>query len=167
MNNAGTNSRIPLGKFAWPVLIVLLAGPLLFFALVTPREKPAEAPSAAELPPSRLVAVGLRENRDWDGLPEIFAVWADQAYWQNDRARFAWWNPGTDSHSYFLEAHRTPAGIRFREIKEPHDAGFEWDRAVDDDSPLRLYLPIRARPEDPVAPLSENATRKVSPPKRD
>lgn len=162
-----TDSRIPVSKFAWPVLIVFLAGPLLFFALVTPQEKPAEAPRTVELPPSKLAAVGLRENRDWDGLPEIFAVWADNAYWQNNRTRFAWWNPGTDSYSYFFEAHRTPAGIRFREVKEPREAGFEWDRDVADGSPLRLYLPIRARPEDPVAPLNENATRKVSPPKRD
>jgi hypothetical protein len=129
---------------AWLVAGFVVAAPLLFLALVTPPE-PTEESTLVRPPPSSpspLAAVGLRENRDWDGLPEIFAVWADRAHWVGGRTRFAWWHPGAQAHGYFFEARRTPAGIRFREIAEPKDYLFEWDPRAASDSPLRLYLPI-------------------------
>ena len=136
------NSPIPLGKFAWLILAVVIAAPTAFFILVTPKE-PDEptAPPAEKRPLSKLESVGLRDYRDWDGLPEIFAVWADKAHWENDRTRFAYWNPAARSYSYFFEARRTPKGYRFREIREPHDEGFEWDPDATNDVPLRLLLP--------------------------
>jgi hypothetical protein len=173
MDKPPASSQIPLGKFAWPVVGAVLLAPLLFFALVTPMEQPEAVPPRLELPPSKLKAAGLRENRDWDGLPDIFAIWAPRAHWQADRTRFSWWNPGTESYSYFFEARRTPQGFWFKEIREPKDEGFEWDRDADTDSPIRLYLPIRPRWHDPVRPVEEQGTRpahprpvKSEPPKR-
>lgn len=147
------NSQIPLGKFAWLVLAVVIAAPTAFFILVTPKE-PDElpAPSVEKRPPTKLESVGLHDYRDWDGVPEIFAVWADKAHWENDRTRFAYWNPATRSHSYFFEARRTPKGYRFREIPAPRDERFEWDPDATDDIPLRLYLPVKA---DIVVPVSK------------
>lgn len=155
MNASAANSRIPLGKLGWLVAALVLAAPLLFFALVTPRESPAPTLEKVEPPPSKLRAVGLRDNRDWDALPALFALAEPKAHWRNQRTRFAFWNPGTQSHGYFFEARRTDAGLRFREIPEPRDAGYEWDPAAAPEDPLRLYLPIRARLEDPVKPLEE------------
>ena len=155
MSDSPATSRIPVGKFAWLVVAAVIAAPALFFALVEPKQREESAAATVVRPPSKLTSVGLRENRDWDGLPEIFAVWAPRAHWRGDRTRFAYWNPGTESHSYFFEARRTPAGYRVREIKEPRDEGFAWDRDADADSPLRLYLPIQPRWHDPVRPVKE------------
>lgn len=151
------NSPIPVGKLGWLVLLLVLGAPLAFFFLATPKEREAEPdtpPRKRELTP--LESVGLRDYRDWDGVPGIFALWAERAHWKNNRTRFAYWNPGTNSHSYFFEARRTTNGYRFREIPEPRDPGYEWDRDAGEDSPLRLYLPVRPRPEDPVQPLERN-----------
>lgn len=164
MSGSTATKRIPVGKFAWLVVAAVVAAPALFFALVEPKPREESSAQTAKLPPSKLQAVGLRENRDWDGLPEIFAVWAPRAYWQNDRARFAYWNPGTESHSYFMEARRTPQGYRFKEIKEPREEGFGWDRDADPESPLRLYLPLRPRWHDPVQPVKETTTLRVPTP---
>lgn len=164
------NSKIPLGKFAWLILLAVIAAPTAFFVLVTPKE-PDEppAPPVEKRPLSRLESVGLRDYLDWDGLPEIFAVWADKAHWENDRTRFAYWNPATRSYSYFFEARRTAKGYRFREIPEPHDPAFEWDPDATDDVPLRLHLPAKTeaigqrweRFDVPIRPNSQ-PTRQVS-----
>lgn len=146
--------KIPVGKLGWIVLVLVLGAPLAFFFLATPKEREAESdtpPQKREL--TKLESVGLRDYRDWDGVPQIFALWAGRAHWKNNRTRFSYWNPGTNSHSYFFEARRTTNGYRFREIPEPRDAGYEWDQDAGDESPLRLYLPVRRRPEDPVTPL--------------
>lgn len=158
MKDPAANARIPLGKLAWIVLAVVAAGPLLFFALVTPKEA-EPAPTQPVVTPSRtaLTSVGLRENRDWDGLPEIFALWSAKAHWRNNRTRFAYWHPGTQSRSYFFEVRRTKQGLRFREIPEPNDKGYEWDPNVAPGDPLCLYLPIARRPEDPVVPLDSKS----------
>lgn len=127
----------------WLIAAFVVSGPLLFFFLVTPREEtPADPPArvAAPASPSRLGAVGLRENPDWDAMPEIFALWAGRAHWVDDRTRFAWWHPGAGRHAYFFEAKRTGAGFRFREIPEPKDEFWQWDPDAPEDSPLRLYV---------------------------
>ncbi|MBP6863985.1 MAG: hypothetical protein KBC32_01825 [Candidatus Didemnitutus sp.] len=116
MKDFPADSHIPLGKLAWVVLIAVAGAPLLFFALVTPKEKPVDEPAKIELPPSKLQAVGLRENRDWDGLPEMFAVWADQLFWTEDKTTFAYWNPGSRSYSYYFEATRYQGVVRFKSI---------------------------------------------------
>lgn len=159
------DSTIPLGKLGWLVLLAVLGAPAGIFYLATPKD-PLPAPPPIQAPPSKLRAVGLRENRDLDSLPGTFAVWADRAHWRNDRTRFAWWNPGTQRHDYFFEARRTAAGYRFREIPEPQDRGFEWDHDAPEDNPLRLYLPVRARLEDPVKPLERNAPPSADSPPR-
>lgn len=146
-----SSSEIPLRKLGWVVVAFVLTAPALFFALVEPR--PIEEPEPAakiESPPSKLAAVGLRENRDWDGLPEIFAIWEGKAHWQGSRTRFAYWHPGTQSYGYYLEARRTTKGIRFREIPEPNAPGFAWDTSAGDDVPIRFYVPTaRAVPSAP------------------
>lgn len=158
MTSASEKSQIPVGKLGWLVLVLVVGAPLAFFYLATP--KPA-APAIdvdatpTKRAPTKLEAVGLRDYRDWDGLPEIFAVWADRAHWKNERTRFAYWNPGNQSYSYYFEARRTAGGYRFREILEPRDNGFQWDPDASEDIPLRLYLPIRPRLEDPVKPLEK------------
>lgn len=112
------NSRIPVGKFAWLMVVTLLAAPFLFFALVTPKEKPVAEPTRIELPPSKLKTVGLRENRDWDGLPEMFAVWADGLEWTEGSTRFAYWNPVARGYGYFFEARRKGNGFLICEISK-------------------------------------------------
>lgn len=160
------SSRIPLGKLGWLMLVLIVGAPLAFFYLATPKTRD-EVPAAPRerRPLTKLESVGLRDYRDWDGMPGIFAIWADKAHWKNNRTRFSYWNPGNQSYSYFFEARRTPNGYRFREIAEPHDRDFEWDRDAGDDSPLLLYLPVRARPEDPVKPLEKAIFPTPEPPK--
>jgi hypothetical protein len=154
VKDTGLNTPIPLGKFAWWVFALVAAAPLLFFALVTPKPPaPVESPSVLSLPRTSLSAIGLRENRDWDGLPELFALWSAKAHWRNDRTRFSYWNPGTQTRSYFFEARRTAQGLRVREIPEPSQPGFQWDPDVAPEDPLCLYLPVRHRSDDPVQPL--------------
>jgi hypothetical protein len=148
------SSKIPLGQLGWVVFVAVAAAPIGFFYLAQPKERPpAEPVEKVAVPRTKLSAVGLRENRDWDGLPDIFALWSAKAHWRNDRTRFSYWNPGTQSRSYFFEARRTAQGVRFREIPEPTQAGYQWDPDVVEHDPLCLYLPIRGRPEDPVKPL--------------
>lgn len=138
------------------MLVAVIAAPVAFFFLVTPKESEAQPTTTAfKAPPSKLAAVGLKENRDWDALPEMFGVWADRAYWKSNRSSFAYWNPTDQAYTYYFEARRTTNGYRFREIAEPHEANFHWDPDVTEDTPLRLYLPIRPRLEDPVQPLHE------------
>jgi hypothetical protein len=150
--SASDKSKIPVGKFGWLILAAVIAAPTAFFLLVTPNEPDEQpAPPVQKRPLSKLESVGLRDYRDWDGLPEIFAVWADKAHWENGRTRFAYWNPATRSYSYFFEARRTSKGYRFREIPEPHDPAFEWDPDATDDVPLRLLLPKK---EDIAALIS-------------
>ena len=119
------NSQIPLGKFAWVVLVVVAAAPLLFFALVTPEENPAAESPKIELPPSKLAAVGLRENRDWDGIAEMFEIWADRVDWVDGKTVFAFWNPASRSYSYYFEASRSNGQLRLKEISA-RDAAPPW-----------------------------------------
>lgn len=149
MSAPESSSEIPLRKLGWVVIAFVLTAPTLFFALVAPRpdEEPAP-PAKIERPPSKLAAVGLRENRDWDGLPEIFAIWESKAHWQGNRTRFAYWHPGTQSFGYYLEARRTTKGIRFKEIPEPSAAGFGWDTSAGDDVPIRFYVPASSLPPE-------------------
>jgi len=160
MTSSAESTRVWKVRLGWIVLLLVVTAPLAFFFLATPKEREAEPDAPrGKRPLTKLEAVGLRDYRDWDGLPQIFEVWADRAHWKNDRTRFSYWNPGTSTYSYFFEARRTAKGYRFREIPEPHDAGFQWDPDATDDTPLRLYLPIRRRLEDPVEPLKEPEPR--------
>jgi hypothetical protein len=163
MNSAAESTRAWKVRLGWIVLLIVVTAPLAFFFLTTPKDREEEsAPPREKRVPTKLESVGLRENRDLEALPEIFAVWAERAAWKNDRTRFAYWNPSTRAYDYFFEARRTAKGYRFREIPEPHDATFEWDPDTADDTPLRLYLPIRPRPEDPVRPVDSPRGKRSS-----
>ncbi len=58
----------------------------------------------------------MENNPDWQGLPDYFAIWADTLDWVENKTRFAYWNPGSSSYSYFFEATRETTGTRFRAI---------------------------------------------------
>ena len=108
---ATSDNRIPANQVVW-----LLAGLLAIWVgwLFLPKfEKPrvVSAPVVAE---SKLRAVGLPDNPDWDGLPELFAVWATQAPWKDGKVQFAYWNTGAHAYSDFFEARQEAGRVRFR-----------------------------------------------------
>jgi hypothetical protein len=81
-----------------------------------PDPAPSVAPVVVE---SKLHAVGLADNVDWEGMPELFAVWSEHAGWKDGKAQFAYWDQGYRSYSYFFEATRVNGKVRFRSIPEP------------------------------------------------
>ena len=154
-------------KAGW-VVIVLTVGWLVFLLLPDPLPEPTAA--ADTIPPqvSSLTRSGLREYADWEGLPEIFAIWADKAEWKNNRTRFAYWHPVMKNYSYFFEAVRTAKGYRFREITEQRDSGHHWDESLGADCPIQFYvtspaprgmepMPVRHPVVEPDAPQTPSA----------
>jgi hypothetical protein len=137
--NAPALERTSAAKAGW-LIIVLTVGWMLFVLWPGPPEAPAEKPGAIPMPASSLTRAGLRDYTDWQGLPEIFAVWADKAEWKDNRTRFAYWHPVMKTYSYYFEAVRTAKGYRFREIAEPHDSEYIWDESLGDECPIRFYL---------------------------
>lgn len=121
------------------ILFFLLAVWLAFIVMPVRKnviEKIPLVPGALAL---KLRAVGLPDNADLDGLPEIFAIWADKAEWKDNRAKFAYRHPVMKTYAYFFQATRSDRGIRFREISEPHDPGYNWDESLSEDCPIRFY----------------------------
>jgi hypothetical protein len=110
--------RISVAKAGWLIALFLIAWPL--FVLVPFGRKPA--PPAPHLSPrsetSRLPAVGLVPNSDWEGLPELFAVWQEHAEWNEGKTQFAYWHPGSRSYVYFFEARREAGTVRFRALTD-------------------------------------------------
>lgn len=102
--------------------VVLIGGLFLLvwlvFAFTTrkPETAPSVAPVAVE---SKLHAVGLADNVDWEGMPELFAVWSEHAGWKDGKAQFAYWDQGYRSYSYFFEATRVNGKVWFRSLPEP------------------------------------------------
>ena len=127
-------------KAGW-LVAALTTGWLVFLLRPVPVEEKAPSVPLFALPVTSLTRVGLAEYTDWEGLPEIFATWADRAEWKAGRTRFAYWHPVMKNYSYYFEAIRVEDGYRFREIPEPGDEGYEWDPGASEDSPLRLFLP--------------------------
>lgn len=111
------SERMSAAKAGW-VLVLLLAGWVAF--LVLPLSRPDHPGDAGAHPPpvrdAELAAAGLPDNPDWVGLPEFFAIWANALPWIDDRVRFAYWNPASNSYSYAFEATRQDGHIRFQEI---------------------------------------------------
>jgi hypothetical protein len=90
-------------------------------------------------PPSKLQAVGLPDNPDFEGLPEFFAVWAEHAEWKDNRTIFAYWHPGAQDFAYYFEAIRGPEGFRFRPIPEPNLGDDQYLEEKPEGSPIRFY----------------------------
>lgn len=133
------NQRSPVAKAGW-LIGLFLVGWLAFLFLPLPRSPEPMRPIEVRSP-SKLEQVGLRNYTDWEGLPEFFAIWADQAEWKDGRTRFAYWHPVMKTYSYYFEATRVDSGYRFREIAEPptSDGGYYWDESLGEDCPIRFY----------------------------
>ena len=145
--------RTSAAKAGW-LVILLTVGWMALVLWPVPAEPPAAKPAAIPLPASSLTRAGLREYTDWAGLPEIFAIWADHAQWQNNRTRFAYWHPVMKTYAYYFEAVKTAHGYRFREITEPHEPDYVWDDSLGDDCPIRFYLnPVRNQKKTGSQPL--------------
>ena len=114
---ASASGRISAAKTGW-VVVLLMVGWALFLILPFGRKEKIEPEEVAVSRPGEdeLAAVGLSYNVDWIGLPEYFAVWAGRTNWQDDKVRFAYWNPGSNSYSYYFEATRRDGRYRFRAI---------------------------------------------------
>ena len=136
--SAPAPERIPAAKVGW-LLIALTLGWVVLFVVPWPVNKPDTKPAPFLPPPSKLQQVGLKDYTDWEGLPEIFAIWADKAEWKDNRTRFAYWHPVAKTYSYYFEATRVKDGFRFKEIAEPHDPDHTWDESLGEDCPIRFY----------------------------
>lgn len=154
MKTAGLE-RTSAAKAGW-LVIALTVGWVAFIFLADSSTPPPPEPAKLSVPASSLQKAGLRDYVDWEGLPEIFALWADHAEWKANRTRFAWWHPVTKAYSYYFEAFRTSHGFRFREISEPHDPAYHWDESLGDDCPIRFYVSLGAPP--PVSRAKATST---------
>ncbi len=138
--SGSATSRIPAN---WVGLtLVLLLAVWLGFTLFPRGEKPAPviAPVVVE---SKLHAVGLEDNPDWEGLPEFFAIWADRAEWKDNQTRFFYWNPGMNAYSYEFEAVRVNGSYRFKVISESADPSEEeLNSDLPEDCPIRFYYSV-------------------------
>lgn len=141
---ATSDHRIPANQVVW-----LLAGLLAIWVgwLFVPKSEKPRVVSQPVMTESKLRAVGLPDNPDWEGLPELFAVWSAQAPWQDGKVQFAYWNPGAHAYSYFFEAIQSKGLVRFRVLstvealqrKEFIDpkfvdrglGGFFWETSID------------------------------------
>ncbi len=111
LSPALTGRVIALIFFGW----VVCAGYLVFWPK-TPKPEPP-APKVADLRApyrAKLLAVGLPDNPDFDGLPEMFAVAEIGAEWHKDRSVFSFWNPGAQRCTYVVAAFKADKGVRFK-----------------------------------------------------
>lgn len=114
---AGASERLSAAKTGWVVVALLAAWVAFLLFPSSPEKPPAQAKMPVALPgEAELAAVGLRYNADWVGLPEYFAVWAKDLNWDEGRVAFSYWNPGSESYSYFFEATKRGSGYRFRPV---------------------------------------------------
>ncbi len=147
-------------KAGW-LIILLVSGWLVFLLLPRPENEPAAKPPEVPSPPSSLVRAGLRDYTDWEGLPEIFAVWADKAEWKDSKTRFAYWHPVMKTYSYYFEAVRVNGSYRFKEIAEPHEPDYLWE-SMGDDCPISFYRslpPIHSPARHLLNPASNDQTK--------
>ncbi len=154
--------RTSAAKAGW-VIIVLTVGWLVFLLLPDRPPRPAPVPESGPVPASSLPRSGLRDFSDWEGLPEIFAIWADRAEWRDNRTRFAYWHPVMKNYSYFFEAVRTTKGYRFREIAEPSDPGHHWDESLGADCPIQFFVTDPASREMTPMPVRQSAVAPDTP----
>ena len=148
--------RTSAAKSGW-LIIVLTTGWMVFVLWPGPPEASVPRSVPIPVPVSSLTRAGLREYTDWEGLPEIFAIWADRAEWKDNRTRFAYWHPVMKNYSYFFEASRTAQGYRFREIAEPHEPNHDWDESLGNDCPIRFYRSTVAKSSKESARITTSA----------
>jgi hypothetical protein len=122
---ARDKSRFTTAQAGW-IALAIFGGWLVFLFLPVSR-KPKAPTSTVLLPTSDsiLESVGLARNPDWTGLPEYFAVWADSLEWRDGKTAFAYWNPGSQSYSYFFEATRREDRYFFRALSRKESAAAE------------------------------------------
>ena len=123
------------------ILLFLLAVWLAFFALPSRKNIGVQIPRG-DSGATKHPLLGLSDNPDLGGLPEIFEIWSAKAEWINGTTRFAYWHPGMKTYAYYFEAVRNDQGVRFREIPEPHDPGYSWDESLSEDCPIRFYTSV-------------------------
>ena len=141
------SGQLSAAKTGW-LMALLFFGWLAFLLVPAPKTKPEPPPPPLVKPPSRLVALGLPDNPDLEHLPEFFAMYADKAEWKDDKTIFAYWNPGSNSYSYFLEATRVNGGYHFEVIPElknvnpeaeySQDSDPRWGQDLSDQNPIRF-----------------------------
>jgi hypothetical protein len=110
-----TLQRTSAAKAGWIIGLIFFAW-LAFLFVPVPRSRTKEVTPVVPLPPSKLRVAGLKDNPDWDGLPELFAIWSDSADWQGDKTQFAYWHPTDRTYSYYFEAARKDGKVRFRPL---------------------------------------------------
>ncbi len=110
--------RISVAKAGWFIVAFLIVWPLFLLWPGRSKQEPSRRLSGTPIT-SKLLAVGLEDNPEWEGLPELFAVFESRAGWINDRAQFAYWDRWSHSYAYFFEATRVNGAVRFHSIPEP------------------------------------------------
>ena len=120
---------------------------------------PSRKEAVKKIPPEesalavKLHAVGLPENPDFEGLPEIFAIWAGKAEWKDNKTKFAYWHPVMKTYTYYLEATRAGGQFRFAEIARPQEsADYYWDESLGEDCPIRFYYSVDSKISPAVRP---------------
>ena len=139
--------KFSAAKTAFILLFLLVVW--LAFVAVPARKETVKRVLAEEDPFAlKLRAVGLPNNPDLGGLPEIFAIWADKAEWKEGKTKFAYWHPGMKTYAYHFEATRVEGRIRFAGIPEPQESDYDQDESLGEDCPIRFYRLV-----DPKAPF--------------
>lgn len=144
------SGKLSGAKSGW-LIALLFFGWLAFLFVPGPKPESQPAPSPAKPPPSRLVALGLPDDPDLEHLPELFGLYADQAEWKSDKTIFAYWNPGSNSYSYFFEASKKNGNYRFRPISkfeayrnksDPRNIEYEPEDYARTDAEIAAIQPI-------------------------
>jgi len=142
-----TTSSPVTGKFSAAktalILLFLLVVWLVFVVMPSRKEAIKKSLFAESALTLKLRAVGLPDNSDLGGLPEIFAIWADKAEWKDDKTKFAYWHPVMKTYSYYFEATRVGGRITFVEIPEPQEPILGQDESLGEDCPIRFYHSLK------------------------
>jgi hypothetical protein len=108
--------RISVAKAGWLIVAFVVIWPLFVLLPFGRKEVSSPVHATRTAAGTKLSAVGLKPNLDWEGMPELFAVSAAQAWWDEEKTQFAYWHPGANAYAYFFEATRYGERYRFRAI---------------------------------------------------
>lgn len=140
-------SRLSPAQGGWLMALLLVAW-VGFLFLPKPKPPSQPLPPFEVHPPSKLEQVGLPNNPDLVSLPAVFSLWADKAPWGHGPVFFAYWHPGANDFTYFIEATRTaPDEYRFRLLdKAPPEDTYYLAEPMASDCPIRYFLrPVRSQ----------------------